>query len=299
MVDWRGTTHVPRLAKRAAALGSRVVLEWHEGQDVGEATLPGTRRYVRMLMPRLLSLVDAHVVHSSFDLKAIKASYSLNDAPVHVIPHGPYDHLVDSTLENPASDASPFQLLYFGVVRPFKGVEDLIAAFNSLDPDEASQFRLTVVGENWEGWTAPDRAIEQSRYPHLIRRVDRYVTDRELTEYVGRADGVVLPYHRSSSSGPLHLAMSAGLPVVVTAVGGLVEAVQDYRGALLVPPQDVDALRSALLQLAERRGERYADPHSWRSTVNSYRSLIEMLHREPEANQHAAPQRAAAGAEGR
>ena len=45
-----------------------------------------------------------------------------------------------------------------------------------------------------------------------------------------RADAVVLPYHRSSLSGPLHIAMSAGLPVVVTAVGGLVEVVQDYSG---------------------------------------------------------------------
>jgi hypothetical protein len=38
---------------------------------------------------------------------------------------------------------------------------------------------------------------------------------------------VVLPYHRSSASGPLHIAMSAGLPVVATAVSGLVEAVED------------------------------------------------------------------------
>ena len=67
---------------------------------------------------------------------------------------------------------------------------------------------------------------------------------------------MVLPYHRSSSSGPLHLAMSAGLPVIVTAVGGLVEAVQDYPGALLVPPRDPTALRGALLQLLERRGRR-------------------------------------------
>ncbi len=43
-----------RLARHAAERGSRIILEWHEGQDVGEATLPGARRYVRTLMPRLL-----------------------------------------------------------------------------------------------------------------------------------------------------------------------------------------------------------------------------------------------------
>jgi len=288
-----------RLAKHASELGSRIVLEWHERQDVGEASLPGARQYVRMLMPRLLSLVDAHVVHSAYDLEAVKASYPLGDAPVHVIPHGPYDHLVDLAIKKPASESGPFQILYFGVVRPFKGVEDLVAAFDSLEPDQAHRFRLLIVGETWEGWTAPDRAIEQSRYAHLIERVDRYVTDRELSEYVRCADGVVLPYHRSSSSGPLQLVMSAGLPVVVTAVGGLVEAVRDYQGALLVPAQDVAALGTALLQLAERRGERYEDSHSWQRTVSSYQSMIEMLNQaDRKAGQRGHTYRAAVGADG-
>jgi glycosyltransferase involved in cell wall biosynthesis len=168
--------------------------------------------------------------------------------------------------------------LYLGVVRPFKGVEDLVAAFSALDRDQASQFRLSVVGEVWEGWMAPDQAIARSPHADLIERVDRYVTDAELTAYFEQADAVVLPYHRSSSSGPLHIAMSAGLPVVVTAVGGLTEAVQDYPGALLVPPRDPAALREALLQLLKHRGQRYKDPHSWQRTVDAYRALINQLH---------------------
>jgi glycosyltransferase involved in cell wall biosynthesis len=269
-----------QLARHAARLGARVILEWHEGQDVGEAALPGTRRYVQTLMPRLLSRVDAHVVHSNYDLRAITASYSLGDAAVCVMPHGPYDHLVYPAANMAKADVNaPIRLLYLGVIRPFKGVEDLIAAFSSLERDQAARFRLSVVGETWEGWTTPDRAIAQSPHADLIERVDRYVPDAELSRYFDRADAVVLPYHRSSSSGPLHIAMSAGLPVVVTAVGGLVEAVQDYAGALLVPPQDPDALRNALLQLPERRGRRYRDPHSWQRTVDGYRALIDQLNR--------------------
>lgn len=276
-----------RLAKHAARRGARVILEWHEGQDVGEAALPGARRYVKTLMPRLLSQVDAHVVHSDYDLHAIRASYSLGDALVRVMPHGPYDHLVRPRA--PTADAAvdpPFQLLYLGVVRPFKGVEDLVAAFSSLERDQAIRFRLSIVGETWEGWTAPDRAIASSPHMDLIERVDRYVPDTELAGYFERADAVVLPYHRSSSSGPLHIAMSAGLPVVVTAVGGLVEAVRDYPGALQVPPRNPGALRDALLQLLERRGQRYRDPHSWQRTIDGYRALIDQLHGvEPRGTQ--------------
>jgi glycosyltransferase involved in cell wall biosynthesis len=267
-----------RLARHAAQLGATIIFEWHEGQDTGEAAFPFARRYVQALMPRMLSLVSAHVVHSQFDLEAIPSSYPLGDSLLRVMPHGPYDHVVESNVSPAdAHDESPFRLLYFGVIRPFKGVEDLVAAFSSLDREQASQFRLVIVGETWEGWTAPDEEISNSPHADLIERVDRYVSDEELAAYVSQADAVVLPYHRSSLSGPLHVALTAGLPVVVTAVGGLVEVVQNYEGALLVPPQDPAALRAALLQLPERRGIRYKNPHTWEQTLDGYRALIDKL----------------------
>jgi glycosyltransferase involved in cell wall biosynthesis len=273
-----------RLARYAARHGAKVILEWHEGQDTGEAAVPGARRYVRTLMPWLLSAVDAHVVHSEFDAQAVKAAFALGAAPVRVIPHGPYDHL---TGEAEPRDTA-FRLLYFGVVRPFKGVEDLVTAFSGLPRDQAAQFRLSVVGETWEGWTAPAEAIARSPHADLIERVDRYVTDAEVAAFFGQADAVVLPYHRSSASGPLHIAMSAGLPVVTTEVGGLAEAARRYPGAILVPPRDPAALRAALSQLLERRGQRYPDPHSWARTTAAYQALItDLTKAKPRSGRYA------------
>jgi glycosyltransferase involved in cell wall biosynthesis len=269
-----------RLASYASRRGALVIMEWHEGQDVGEAAMAGTRRYVRGLMPRLLRRVDGHVVHSDFDLHAVAASYSLGSTPVRVIPHGPYDHLARPAPPRTVAEGEPLRLLFLGVVRPFKGVEDLVEAFSALDRDQATRFRLMIVGETWEGWTAPDDAIARSPHADLIERVDRYVTDAELAGYFRRADAAIFPYHRSSASGPLHIAMSAGLPVVVTAVGGLVDATRDYRGADLIPPCDRAALGGALLRLTARRGIRYADPHSWDRTADSFCSLIRDLHGE-------------------
>jgi len=277
-----------RLAKYAAKLGARIILEWHEGQDVGEAALPAARLYVKTLMPRLVSLVDAHVVHSNYDLTAIQAAYPLGDAIIRVMPHGPYRHVVNSESRPAVREGSPFRLLYFGVIRPYKGVEDLVAAFSMLDRAQAIQFRLSVVGETWEGFTAPDAAIASSPHADLIDRADRYVTDEELATYVAEADAIVLPYRRSSLSGPLFIAMTAGLPTVVTAVGGLVEVVEDYPGAMLVPPQDPVALRDALLKLPSRRGERYPNPRSWEQTLNAYQTLIRELRKAPGFRQSAA-----------
>jgi len=284
-----------RMAGFAARRGARVIVEWHETQDTGEAALPGTRQYVGALMPWLLAWSAGHIVHSEFDLRAITSAYPLGMAPVRVIRHGPYDHLScpasagpasagpgsAGPAEQPAPHDGPTRLLYLGLVRPFKGVEDLVEAFSALDRRQAEQFRLAIVGETWEGWTAPADAIARSPHADLIERVDRYVTDAELSACYARADAVVLPYHRSSASGPLQIAMSAGLPVVVTAVGGLVESARDYPGALLVPPRDPAALRSALLALPGLRGKRYAAPHSWESTAEAVTALIDEIRGGP------------------
>ncbi len=273
------------LAWLARRRGARVVVEWHEVQDTGEARIPGTVRYVRALMGLLLRMTDAHVVHSRHDLVALTQAYGLDPATMTVVPHGPYDHVKGgSDVRVPASAVAaggqpgsegPMNLLFFGVIRPYKGLEDLIEAFELLPAAVRDTLRLTVVGEPWEGYDAPLRAIAASPVADQITLVDRYVTDAEVREHFAAADAVVLPYRRSSASGPLHVAMSAGLPVVVTDVGGLADAADGYEGATLGPPRDPAALAAALADLPRARGHRYADVRSWDDTVAAFAGVVE------------------------
>lgn len=173
--------------------------------------------------------------------------------------------------------SSSCNLLYFGVIRPYKGLEDLIRGFDTLPEDEISRYWLTIVGETWEGWTVPTDLINQSRYRDRITFVNRYVSDEEVAQFFVEADAVVLPYHRSSASGPLHIAMSYGLPVVVTRIGSLIEAVADYDGAILVPPGDPAALQNGLLQVEKLCGKRYANPHSWEQSAGRYHTLFDAI----------------------
>src|SRR5262249_45192004 len=153
--------------------------------------------------------------------------------------------------EPPRREAPPdaCNLLFFGTIRPYKGLEDLVLAFDTLEPHEIDRYWLTVVGETWEGWTLPTELIRRSRYATRITFVNRYVQDAEVAAYFAGADAVVLPYLRSSASGPLHVAMSHGLPTVVTRVGGLTEAAADYAGAITVEPRNPEVLRDALRQV--------------------------------------------------
>jgi glycosyltransferase involved in cell wall biosynthesis len=137
--------------------------------------------------------------------------------------------------------------------------------------DEAAGLRLTVIGETWEGCTEPGRLIAASPYRDRITFVNDYVPDDVVAAAFSQADVVVLPYRRSSSSGPLHVAMSWGLPVVVSRVGGLPEAAAGYAGAVFTEPGDTDSLRFAIRQAVALAGRRFPDPRRW---ADSGRALL-------------------------
>jgi glycosyltransferase involved in cell wall biosynthesis len=262
------------LAIVARRLGAKVIVEFHETQDVGEAQLPLVARYMNIMGRRVLKLSAAQLVHSQFDLDLIKLRYGLSES-VTLIPHADYDYLP----AHPAIRIAPPQminLLYFGVIRPFKGVEDLLNAFDLLEPTQ-SRFWLTIVGETWEGWDFPNRLIAASSQRDRITFVNRYVTDIEAAGYFAGADIVVLPYHRSSSSGPLQIAMARGLPVVVTRVGGLVEATALYEGAVLVDPANPVSLAEGIKQAAALAGERFQGANSWIDTAVGYAKVFDAV----------------------
>ncbi len=261
------------LALLARTHGTRVVMEFHEVLDTGEMSIPGVSTYVRSAIPLLVRMTDGFIVHNEFDRAALDERYGLRGKPVTIVPHGPYNQY--RRAQRPQrKDTNICKLLYFGVIRPFKGVEDIIAAFDAMDDEEASRFHLTVVGETWEGWTLPAQMIAASRHRDRIDFVNRYVADDEVQAFFDAADAAVLPYHRSSASGPLHLAMASGLAVVVSGVGGLIEATEGYAGCLRVEPRRPDQLRAALGRAWELREERFEDQHSWERTLAGYDELF-------------------------
>ena len=256
-------------------LGAKVIIDFHETLDTAEAAYPAVATYVRVLSRPFIALSSAAAVHSASDIEPVRSRFpTLGARPIAVVPVGTYNNDVDpSRWESARDPEAPFELLYFGTIRPYKGLEDLIRAFDSLSETQVAGFTLTVVGETWENWALPAELIAASPNRDRITFVNSYVTDKQAAKYFHRADAVVLPYRRSSASGPLHLAMSHGLPVAVTAVGGLVEAVAEYEGAVLVPPEDVARLASALLELPGLPGP-HADPHSWAKSVELMSALF-------------------------
>ncbi|HEX4115445.1 MAG TPA: glycosyltransferase [Solirubrobacteraceae bacterium] len=273
---WTGSVlHSYLLLALAARLqGARIIIEIHEIQDTGEAKLAPVRSYVQRFGDRLMNLADAYIVHSEFDREALGKSFDIGQRPVRVVRHGPFSHyaVAESTRLREAPEGM-CNILFFGTIRPYKGLEDLVQAFELLASEDENCW-LTVVGETWEDWTQPTEMIEASESRDRITLVNHYVSDAEVSRWFAGADIVALPYRRSSASGPLHLTMDAGLPVVVTDVGGLTEAVCGYDGAVLVPGADPQALCEGLREAMDLQGLSFEDPSSW---VDNVEVVLELL----------------------
>ena len=110
---WSGTLLHTYLALAAVArvLGVRVVIEFHEVLDTGEAKVPVARVYVRCLAPLLMRLSHAFVIHSQYDRPDLESRYRLGTRPVAIIPHGPFENAFEKveagghTARNPRTGA--------------------------------------------------------------------------------------------------------------------------------------------------------------------------------------------------
>jgi glycosyltransferase involved in cell wall biosynthesis len=265
------------IARAAKRHGASVVLEAHEAGDVGENAIPLMRRYTRRMVAALRPYLDGLVVHSADDATMMIQAYpAIRGLPIEVIFPGPLAHAgrSGSVATRQRRRDEPVRFLNFGVVRPYKGIDELATAFSRLAADE--NVHLTVAGEPW-----PDskQSLERIRRLGTSRStvIDRFLEDEEIPGLFEEADVVVLPYHRASASGPVNLTMEKGLPLVTTTVSALREACTRYDGVDFALPADVTSLEAAMRRSLTRVGQRFANPHSWNENVAHYLHLFDQL----------------------
>jgi glycosyltransferase involved in cell wall biosynthesis len=246
----------------------------------------GHGRRAMGLVRQLTERMDAVVVHTRHGARLL-AELGVPAERVRVIPHGAFEHLTRLPAEKPLpselAEVDGPVVLCFGMVRPYKGVDVLLRAFRELVGAE-----LWVVGRPLKGSMEPYHELARQATGR-VRFVTRYVSEPELPAFFRRADLVVLPHRTVDQSGALYVALAFGKPVVLSAVGGFQEVVEDHGAGRLVPPGDHEALAAALRELlddpAERRalavraGAAAAGPYSWDEVGRRTLALYEELRR--------------------
>ena len=234
---------------------------------------------------RLFGRMDAVIAHSEHGAQRLRGEVGLAGDRVHVINHGAFDYLTRLPEERPLPpelrEAEGPVILFFGLLRPYKGIDVLLEAFRSMLGAE-----LWIVGNARMPVDPLRRLAEQA--PGTVRFVPRFITDPEIPAYFRRADLVVLPYRDVEHSGVLYTALAFAKPMVLTAVGGFPE-LADHGVARIVPPEDPGALAEAMTELLadDLERERLAaaarraaeGPFSWdriaSETLALYRRLLE------------------------
>ncbi len=198
------------------------------------------------------------IVHAKEEQTELKQIMSHPDC--QVTPHPSYnafcfEHMTKAQArERLGLLADEKALLFFGFVRPYKGLKYLINAMPRVK-ECLGNMKLLVVGEfagpddkaayirQIKELSAADAALEAS-----ILIYDGYTPDREVEQYFAASDMVVLPYESATQSGIVQIAYGFGKPVVVTDVGGLPDVVSHDRTGYVVPPRDEKALAEAIVR---------------------------------------------------
>lgn len=135
-------------------------------------------------------------------------------------------------------------LLFFGFVRPYKGLRHVLDAMPAILARRRA--RLVVAGEFWRDRHEYIDRIDRLGIRDAVTLIDRYVANEEIGRLFAAADLVVQPYESATQSAVTQIAFDAGRPVVVTNVGGLPETVRNGETGYVVPPFDPSAIADAV-----------------------------------------------------
>jgi glycosyltransferase involved in cell wall biosynthesis len=267
------------LALAARLAGAHVVIEMHESHDVGEAALPFVSRYARMMMRILPRLLAGVVVHSESDIDAVTKSYpALGKLPFTAVLPGPLGHAEHGGVA-PAGrlrhEDDQVKFLFFGVIRAYKGIDELAAAFSDL-VRQGERVHLTVAGEAWEDAESALSVIRDTGVDNYDV-ISGYIPEYEVKNLFAQADVVVAPYRRASASGPVNLAMATGHPLVTTKVPALQEACREYEGVFFAEVENPLSLREAMRRSMEKVGRRFGNPHSWDANADRYADFFRRI----------------------
>lgn len=169
----------------------------------------------------------------------------------------------------------PVWLLFFGIVRPYKGLTYLLDALGQT----ASPINLLIVGEFWESEDRYRQQITRLNLQTRVTIINRYVTDEEVSLFFSATDGVVAPYIGGTQSGPVKIALAFGLPLILSQTIAAELPTDVPTPVWRIPPGDVPALAHALQEFAATTSPEGVDLPPAAPTDDSWQELAQAVER--------------------
>jgi glycosyltransferase involved in cell wall biosynthesis len=243
--QWLALAHLDGylLPRRRAHGGARRPLVLTAHDILPREPWPGQRRAQLALYERF----DAIVTHSEHG-RARLLALGVPAERVHVIAHGalrPWEGARELPLPRELAAVDGRVVLFFGLLRPYKGLDVLLEAWRGIGDAE-----LWIVG-----MPRMDIAPLRATSPPRVRWLTRFVADGEMHALMRRADLLVLPYREIDQSGVAFAGLGAGVPLLLSDAGGFPELAATG-AARVFASGDAGALREMLRELLADRAAR-------------------------------------------
>ena len=215
------------------------------------------RFFDKFVTKRVFCLADYFIALSSGDMKDLKNL--VPKAKVKVLVEPTYDHFfgvkrIGKKEAQDKIDCKGNVLLFFGFVRPYKGLKYLLDALPLVLKEV--DVKLLVVGEFWGDKGEYLDKIKRNNISDHVKIVDGYIPDDKVPVYMTAADVLVLPYVTATQSAILQTAFGFDKPVIATDVGSFSDLIKNNKTGFLVAPKDSRAFAKAIIDFYKHKKEK-------------------------------------------
>jgi glycosyltransferase involved in cell wall biosynthesis len=208
--------------------------------------IPHERRFFDHRFNRYFLRRNDGFIAMTEKVKADLLSY-LPDAKCEVIPHPVYPQFGKKLKREEALKALDLEdlkekriLLFFGIIRDYKGLDLLIETLGKLD----DRYHLLIAGEVYGSFEKYSRLIKSLKLEHRTHVIERYIADHEVPKFFSAADVCMLTYKSATQSGITGIAQYFELPMIATKVGGLGETIEHEKTGFVCDEQRVESIAS-------------------------------------------------------
>jgi len=248
----------------------------------------------RLFAPSFVKSQDGFVALSESvldDIERIEKTISNLQSPIFnrpkvSSPHPIYDHYGERMAKEPACEAlglpaDKSYMLFFGLVRAYKGLDLLLDAFGQVK-DRLPDLQLLIAGEFYE---------QEEKYRAQIARLgltdrviirNEFIPDADLRKYFGAADLIVQPYKTATQSGVTQVAFHFEKPMLVTNVGGLGEIVHDRQMGYACAPEATAIAEDILDYFIGRRQQAFTaylqqekTKYAWSNMTRAFLNILQ------------------------
>ncbi|MFX1378930.1 MAG: glycosyltransferase family 4 protein [Promethearchaeota archaeon] len=192
--------------------------------------------------------VNYIICHCKNAKRLVQKEFGVNPAKIHIIPHGNYINSYKNSISREVARKKlnlhndDFIFLFFGRIRPYKGVGNLIKSFKSIHVNE--NLKLLIVGKVFKPQISKiliENTLDDERIILNLKRIP----DDAIQIYMNASDVVVTPYIDVLTSGQVLLAMSFGKPIIAPKLGCIID-ILDEKGSFIYNPDVSNSLLQSL-----------------------------------------------------